>query len=279
MSRILLNTPLIDYITLTSFRDQLYQTGIKLMSDIGGKEIESKVMQYDGVRMDIKTGQIFVGTGIQKNALHNMVRISGQAAQDAIERFARVFMPYQDSVTRIDFQITILEPDDWSQWALLERLRKSGRPVGWVASRDKETGHELATVYIGTRSSSPRFVRIYQKLTDDGDKLLRLEVEIKRKRAREHGKYLMEYASGNMDKARDELAFICQHDYRLELAFSHAIQNWKKPITVGSRSGNTSAWIKTQCLPAIARYLNDHSTHDSAEIVSVMKQIIRSTEL
>lgn len=279
MTSIMMYRVLVDWLTVTSYRDALADVGTMIMESVGNEWTESKVMQYDGKRMDLEAGHIFVGTGIQKQARHHMIRISGQSSHDALPWVARSFFPFQDRLTRIDAQITIHEPKDWSQWNLLTRLRATGNHVGWVASRDKETGYELATVYIGNRKSSPRFTRIYQKLTDEKEKLLRLEVEIKRNRAREHGKLLHEYADGNLRHLRDELAFISQKDSRLELAFAEALQGYKKPIRVGAQETNTGAWIMNQCLPAMDKHLGSHSSNQTAAIISTMKEIIRRNEI
>lgn len=279
MSSIILYKVAIDWLTLTSYRDELYQAGEILMESVGNEWTESHLMQYSGKKMDMVGGHIFVGTGLQKMSRHHMIRISGEAAHNATPYLAGKFQPYQDRISRIDAQITIDEPEKWSQWDLCCRLRSAGYNVGWIASRDKETGYELATVYIGNRAASPRYVRIYQKLTDEGKKVLRLEVEIKRKRAREHGKNLAEYGRGDVSKLRDELAHVSQSDPKLHLAYSSALEGWKKPIRVGAQETNTGGWIIGQCLPAIGKYLNSHSSNQTAYIVAQMKEIIRRNEL
>lgn len=279
MSGLTLNKPMIDYLTMTSFEDEIYLVakGIVEELELVDEMKDYRFLQYSGHSLDLRRGNMQFMTGVQKLSYHNMVRVSGEACMDALPRFASVFMPYRDNLTRIDAQVTILEPDNWSQWELLTDLRKRGHHVGWVASRDRDTGFELATVYIGSREHSPRFVRIYQKLTADGQKLLRLEVEIKRDRAREHGKYLVEYASGDLSKIRDELGFLSQYHPGLEYTFSASLEGWLKPVRVQRKETSTERWIFDQCLPAIAKYCNEHNSDQTAQMCMVMCAIIEST--
>lgn len=278
MPALTLNKVMIDWMTITSFREEIYKLGRKLQEDFGNQPYDANAMQYKGYAADTMNGRIFAGTGYQKGLHHHLLRLEGGIADGACAAVSGVWRKFEDNLTRVDFQVTIVQPDNWSQWGLLERLRKRGNTVGWRQSRDKATGLELATVYCGNRASSPRFLRVYQKLTDDGTMLLRLEVEIKRKRSRQLGKYMQEFGSGDMSKGRDELKLMSQKDSKLEMAYASVLEGWQKPITVGRWDTDTAAWIKNQCLPAIGRYVNDHNSSQAAEIISMLKLIIESTE-
>lgn len=275
MSGILtLNKVMVDWITITSFEDRIYDTGRAMMEALGLEKKEQRSMQYGGVGVDGETGGMWVGTAIQTGKLHNMIRIWGELAHNSLFQVANTYQPYRDNLKRIDAQVTIFEPDGWSQWDLLTRLRKNGRTVAWPKPQRLADGQELATVYIGARESSARYTRVYQKLTDSGRKLLRLEVEMKESRALQHGKHLQEYAHGDVGKLRDELAFVAQQDRKLEIAFAQVLEGNVRPIKVQRAESNTAEWIKRQCIPAIDKYLNGHSNDDTAEIAYALADIV-----
>lgn len=269
-----LNRVMVDWVTLTSFEDRIYDMGKSMMEALGLEKKDKRQQQYAGMGVDGVSGGMWVGTGIQKNQLHNMFRIWGELAHNSLETLANNYQPYRDNLKRLDAQVTIFQPDGWSQWELLERCRKNGRTVAWPKAQRLADGTELATVYIGVREASNRYTRVYQKMTDSGRLLLRLEVELKESRALQHGKHLQEFANGDLSKLRDELAFVAQQDGKLEMAFGEVLEGYRRPIKVQRRETNTADWIKRQCIPGIEKYLNLHSNDDTAEIAYLLAEII-----
>lgn len=269
-----LNKVMVDWVTVTSFEDRIYDMGKAMMEALGLEKKEQRSQQYGGVGVDGVTGGMWVGTAIQTAKLHNMFRVWGELAHNSLQQIANTYQPYRDNLKRLDAQVTIFEPEGWSQWELLLRCRKNGHTVSWPKAQRLADGQELATVYIGAREASARYTRVYQKMTDSGRKLLRLEVELKEARALQHGKHLQEYAHGDLSKLRDELAFVAQQDKLLELAFAQVLEGNIRPIKVQRTESNTAEWIKRQCIPAIDKYLNLHSNDDTAEIAYALAEVI-----
>lgn len=272
MTELTLNKVMVDWLTFTSFFDDIYKHAVILSQ--GADTYESRSQQYVGWSMDMVSGGLWAGTGRQRAGLHNMVRMWGESSHNALASWAAVFNPWRDRCKRIDYQITIEQPDGWSQWALAQRLRERGVPVGWPTPQRLRDGREMATVYMFTRKGSNRYARVYQKLSSAGNMLLRLEVELKEDRAAEHAKHIKTLADGDMGIGRDELAYTAQHDTELYDIFYHALEGNRRPVKVKQKDSDTAGWLLNTCAPSLERYLNSHSSDESIKVLEYYIDII-----
>src|SRR3990172_4968073 len=142
----LLNAVLCDWIRLTSFEVEDYQT----MRDvwrwmIAGVDVEdANLMQYGGKGY----AHGFLGTGKQKRRQHYMLSFSGSAAALAYHELVhKKWLAVR--CTRIDAQLTIQLPKDYKAEDLFTRLN-GNVPYGRLVTLYRR-GAWGATVYIGVR--------------------------------------------------------------------------------------------------------------------------------
>lgn len=162
----------IDWLTLTTWDLPIFFRTVAWLRRkyIGGWR-PAKVMQYAGQ----SNGEIFYGTAEQKDTNyekrgHGMIRVSGLEAAIFWQQWKRFDLAAHDSwkCTRIDLESTKRPPRSDKMRSAYKRLRE---PKSWVESPAR-------TLYIGNRSESPIFVRLYEKL-----EFLRCELELKKGRA------------------------------------------------------------------------------------------------
>lgn len=260
---------LIDWFTVTAWEDGATNSWAwwhKVATDHGLAKEEAGIgfMQYEGNYWIGGDGSFFLGTGIQKNYVHNMVRASGALSNRMFDRAAGVPVKYGwGKCTRLDIQITLPQPEEWTQWSLADRLQRSGKNVGYIDSSSGKNGRKLATVYVGSRQSS-RVTRIYQKEAGaHSDMYLRFETEFKGHRANimcksiadnrvEMGNYLLhEVQQMNDDKLTDLFGTaLATYD-----ASSVKVRKVKA-------SDATENWLMTKCLPSLDKWINDHDNDD-----------------
>lgn len=127
-------------------------------------------LQYKGWYGD----NAFYGIGEQNHKRHYVWRLSGSSSSvlyDLADGMSEIY------ATRLDVQVTIPLPDDYSAFSVYQDQRDIlGRGTTIIES---ETG---STIYFGSRVSD-RFARMYTKEYEDG-RFLRLEFEFKGKTAR-----------------------------------------------------------------------------------------------
>lgn len=177
---IILNTPMCDYMTLTTFDPNAAKQARQWLftSGVAGELVRegAKQMQYTGYQFE----NGFLGAGEQAGMMHNMLRVTGVNAHYALRQLVGTLDCSAWAARRLDFQITIKQPMGWSARLFADKVYKSdtrGRVVQLI--ENLESG--LDTVYIGSRTSY-RFARYYVK-SASGGLLLRYEVELKRERA------------------------------------------------------------------------------------------------
>lgn len=249
METLLTNTPMIDWITLTSWQLTAWD---ELIDDYLYKS--QRIDGYDGHR-DNATG-IWVGTGKQKNhdigemVAHRMLQVSGRNA-DEQDGNIREVAPEDTRSTRIDIQITT----DWPNadlWNVLRRWREKGRRGSTMES---DSG---MTVYLGAWGSE-RFCRIYQKTPT----LCRFEMCYKKAYARPLWERL-----GTCDGLAQRkmmgswLAYELLRivDPILDKVFGDVLMgNPERPPREARRpTTDTERWIKKVVYPALAKYANSH---------------------
>lgn len=114
----------------------------------------------------------FYGIGEQGGRRHYIMRIAGSGADSLWSAWGVTEDWY---ATRIDVQRTIRRPENWDA---IEEYRGLQVPRRSKSIIESETG---GTIYLGVRTSET-FCRIYEKIVDS-DKYLRLEFELKGKKA------------------------------------------------------------------------------------------------
>lgn len=260
---------LIDWFTVTAWEDGATNSWAwwhAVASDHGLTKEEDGIgfMQYEGNYWKGGDGSFFLGTGIQKNQVHNMARASGALSHSMFDRAAAT--PVKNGwarCTRLDIQITLAQPDDWYQWALANRLRKSGANIGYIDSSSGKGGRKLATVYVGSRQSS-RVTRIYQKEAGAKSEMyLRFETEFKGHRANIMAKSI---ADNRVEMGNYLLHEVQQlNDNGLTALFGAALSTYDPNSVKVKRvksSDSTAHWLMTKCLPTLDRWINDHDHDD-----------------
>lgn len=245
----LTDTPLIDWITLTTFdRTTFVKWEVKHLA-IETPGIDYKIRGYQG----ISKGSFFLGVGEQKKHNHAMLRVSGS---DSHKAFYEFYNDLSVKCTRIDLQITIDLPDNYSARKLTDDLREvvKNKNIAIV-----ENTNNLDTIYIGSRTSD-RFCRIYVKEIDKSF-YLRYEVELKGSWAETVSKAIFEnmpispilnsyIETINCDDSQGILNLI-----KSKLTdFDSGLSNPK----IKRDNNKTYNWLIDQVTPSIIRILNDH---------------------
>lgn len=260
---------MVDWFTVTAWEDGVTNSWAwwhKVALDHGlQKEDEGVgVMQYEGNYWTGGDGSLFLGTGIQKNQVHNMLRASGPLSHAMFDRASATPVRHGWArCTRLDIQITLPQPSHWDQWEMFWRLKRAGHNCWPMPSKSGKGGRELVTVYVGSRSSS-RMTRIYQKEGGkNSDLFLRFETEFKGHRAHQMCKTIAD--------ARVEMGNYLLHEVQqmnddgLNRLFAASLSNYN-PNSVKVRkvkaSDATENWLMTKCLPSLDKWINAHENDD-----------------
>jgi len=273
MSYLTLYKPLIDWVTLTGHAHvEIVEAFNKFMESSGEAVTErrsKKWQQFKGEIWSMGSGKAFAGMGEIKGVDYMAVWVSGEAAQEALGAFYPLIDREIVRVTRIDLQATIEQPADWEQIRFANRMHARGKVPDLAQSTDQHSKKTLATVAIGSRSSES-YARVYEKLTDGGERLLRFEGEYKGAKARAIVEALKEATPGAMllhhvQKLRDE---------KLEKAFSLAFagvspHNARPKVKTRDKKRE---WLLLSVLPSFAEYVNSHE--DDGEVVSAFLAVL-----
>lgn len=245
--------PLIDWVTLTSFHEWFYPYWSALI-DSQGKTRDMRRIGYAGRGLDTGNGSIFVGQGTQKGKDHYIMQMGGENSHDTLYKVAESYERHMCRVTVFDLQVTVPEPEGWSQFELLKRMEEAGKLTGKAESRDKDAGR-LETIYIGSWQSD-RMIRVYVKLTAGNERLLRFEAHFKGLRADAAARSVM----FNKVTPRQILLAEVQrlgtaHLPQFESCLSGVVPHHVKVKQKSSRA-KTEGWIRQTVIPALARYAN-----------------------
>jgi len=277
MTTIACNKVMLDYMTLTSFSQFLYDSATRFFKQ-AFTEVKKNVkrLQYIGEVYEFITGTAYLGRGRQRGELHYIVQVSGELSHHAFENWLKDFaLQYDDTVwkcTRVDVQVTAQENEQIDWYKLAGFLRGK---MGYVKWYEGETN----TVSLGDRKTVTRFVRLYEKLLQDGGKLLRLEVEIKRRRADALMHGLVGVCDYDMSKASAELKFVLQKAFwsgsgnKVYNLFAETLENAGKVVRLSTHERNTEEWLMKTALPSIRKYLQSHSS-DKTAVVAEMDSIM-----
>lgn len=273
MAFLILYTTCFDWITATSFDDNFHAFWWEKLKD-NDEKTEAKVMQYHGYHFPLENGSAFLGTADQHGRSHYMLRLSGYEAEQNKLPILLQFRQGFVKITRVDFQVTIPKPADWSQWDLHVRLKERGRLTNWIES--KIYGKGFQTVYVGSRSSN-RFARIYLKESGEGDILLRFEMEYKGQRANAIVKRLAHDGELPDEYLRHELQTTFK-DEPLSLLFEPCLSGIRPAnvrLKVASSAEKREKWLLGQVLPAFTKHINSHEA--SGRVLEEFKKAIERT--
>lgn len=281
MSLITLNFPLVDFVTITSFADSFCETMTReLIGNSSGECYQSIQRGYIGKIWVFVQGTVFIGKGTQKGVAHGVMKVSGYLAHAIMERLLMVVNSrpeFHVKCSRLDYQITVNQPRSWSQINYRNRMEKAGFVVGYPTP-SKEDGVTLETVYVGVRAKVDRFYRVYVKLQDDLSKLLRVEVELKKRRSR---KLFNEILSGGVDSIRRvldyEIELIIRDDKKLyKIVHPHLADSLA--VRVQSNESNIAGWLVKTVFPAMDRFLASDSA-DKTKVISALYDILENRGL
>ena len=264
---------MIDWLTITSWTTEPIQRLSKELVAIADQHKEEiapwKWKQYEGHIVSCPLGSIFVGTGYQKQGWHGIVRISGELADELWSLVANMVKEQPIRITRLDVQMTVTEPDGWSQWRLFNRCKDAGHSMRWEDSVDRNCG-ELATVYIGSRYSQ-RMTRVYEKPTKEGAKLLRFETEYKADRAHANARSLARGKATLSQYLKHEMQKVVG-DEQLAAIYANQLEGIKphtERIRVKTGDDKTRAWLLHDVLPVFTRIINSHG--EGQEIIDAYR--------
>lgn len=260
-SQIVLNEPMIDWLSISTYDENAARAWWRLLDEM--KTEDRNIMQYQGKQGGSGDGTLFVGSGMQKRGMHHLIRVSGALADECRGLLFAQLKQGNVRVTRIDIQITIREPKEWSQWKLFNRRKRAGKTVSWFESKDRDAG-TLSTVYVGSRKSD-RFSRIYIKPTKGGGRLLRVEVEYKRDRARLSTKLMMDKDGIHPgDLLLHELENAIGDGPLLAVFSPHLAGREAASVTVTATSDDdkTLRWLMEDVFPVFKRIAYSHDMGD-----------------
>lgn len=262
--------PLIDWVTMTSWHEGFWGYWRSIAEHLQKKTREQSRLNYHGHGVKTGEGTLFVGEGVQKGREHYIMQVGGELSGSVISKVAHAYESYSSRVTVIDLQITIPHPDDWKQESLLYNILSTGRIAGWAESQDRKAGR-LQTVYIGSWQSD-RLIRVYVKLTEGDEKLLRFEVHYKGLRADAAARAIM---FDGVTVRQILIAEVQRNGSDYLEPFEAALGNGAPyHVRVKQRSSlsKTENWIRTTVIPALNRYANNSSADDSL-IYDVMRSL------
>lgn len=254
----MLNKPMVDYLTLTGF--SVVHDLAKAFFEMSGHNPKvAKQMQYKGHATD----GLFFGTARQSDKVHAMLRASGEVAMAALWKTADA----DANCTRIDVQVTVEKPDDYDVRKLYDALNDAPRWY-WVGKVPNlsfiQSGDGCDTLYIGSRTSR-RFLRIYVKPDKNGEpRYIRLELESKGARANAVRDAIRKDPDAIARVLADELQRLPDLSDSALMAFMDAIGPNAQGITekrVESENA-TLDWLETQVEPAVFRLLHSHEHSD-----------------
>ena len=263
----LINTPTLDYMTVTTSSDTLaaewYQN-----YNLGNDDDEiHRRFNYKGNQWYEHGGTWFLGHGTQENANHYMFVASGSAANVMLERVGSDLASGSCACTRLDVQITLDKPDWWKQSRLIVMCEELGMKP--CVERSDGLQEELISVYTGTRASG-RMNRTYQKEDSDKNQFIRFETEFSREYAKSlavtlyrGGVTCREVINGEVRRRRDvnmyEVFFTGDGTY-------YPKANRKKSL------GKTDKWLLQTIAPFIKKYVNSHDKN--TDVVKALREAI-----
>ena len=273
--KIQINQARVDYWTFTTFDKWIFEAWHYKMREEGAQHEKRK--RYEGDRGKGRFASVFVGVGTQKGREHYIVECSGESSHGLMSHFVNTDMMLgRVNCTRIDVQVTIDEPLTWSQLAYEKQAEDHGLKPTKARSNDTVNGGglELITVYTGTRESG-RFNRVYEKVMQGGERLLRFETQYGRGYSKAVAASILSGKQTCESVIRGEIA-------RRNLPLLDWFDLWSCSTYSPKQEkrvehDNRAMWLVTDILPVFAEYIQRHDAdpHVAAMFASV---IHRSSE-
>lgn len=273
MTSLTLDKTLCDWVTLTG-TDHLdiierWREFNDTRTDYNGSKPQ-RWLQWNGEIHAYSEGNIFTGMAEINKADWVVLRASGELAQDVVLFFYDLIEREVLKVTRIDLQMTTNEPEGWGQINLCNRLYASGKRAQFLGSVDGYTGKKMETVGVGSRTSET-YTRIYQKLTDGGNRLLRLEVEYKGDKAKAVVRDIAKTTFSQQLKYHLQSKL---RDDKLTAVFANQLDgiiphDAKPKARVSSKK---KKWLLQTVLPSFAEYVNGHS--EDGEVIGAFLAVL-----
>lgn len=278
----IINVGALDYMTVTTYdktaMDALSQWGEERIAHykrtIGFSAVDvnnSYKMQYSGLQCHVDgVGSIYFAKGEQNARHHWIIQASSLWAGQLFSQYKELLSLGTVRCTRLDLQITVEQSPSWCQFQFAERVRDSGKSMGFIES--KGTNYMLATVYIGQRVSD-RYVRVYQKEGDNGELYLRFEVEMKGERAAATAEKLARGTMRIESVIKYEMLRIKDISMMSEVggALEGVVPQRAKIVRCTSLL-KTEKWIVRTVLPALTKWAARHDS-DKTLLMTIQKEL------
>ena len=281
-TNIAVEIPLLDWLQVTSFSGHLYDRGVEYWKrSAADVQDQSRILQYVGSKAVFNNGTFFVGSALMGDRPNNMVVVTSSLADNLFGEFTRHMN--QINIPRLDVQITVKKPHWYHQKSTQIELDEAGRLSGMVQSQSN--GIELRTLYIGSQTSD-QFARVYEKLTHENEKLIRIECVLRDKRAWSLARMIRQ----DMDNKTSILAgYLLKRVFNsksksVRTLFEGVLRGYTdkthtaKIERVSSSSDRTIDWIMSSCVPSIGRVLSDHDSDRKVEVYRVLRRLVDDYE-
>lgn len=273
--KISINKAMVDYLTCTTKSPKIAGEWFAHVSFVWGN-VYDKIKRYEGIRGMNDGSGVFVGESVGNAKKHYILQISGAMADRMGEFVTADTVKSGDvKITRIDVQVTIGEPREWSQIGYMETCEAAGLKPTIARSRNPiERKLELITIYTGTRTSG-RYNRCYQKVMESGERLLRYETEFSRGYAKAVAYGLL---SGDITRemvVRGELK-------RRKIDELQVFDLWQCGLFGPKQEertivDNRADWLINDILPIVVEYMNRHDA-DQRVVKAYVNALIRQEE-
>ena len=282
-SQIVLNKPAVDWYTATTYHTDIYSTWQSRHSEFEEWTGDLKRWEnYVGLQKNLKKGTIFMGDGVQGLRPHFLMYQTGLMSDETMLETYLDGYRGKINFSRIDFQVTIMQPKGHSQWQLMNDLEKSQkRLVETNVSYSKiKPSKQLRTIYIG--KGSYRAIRIYQKESVDGEStFLRFEVQYGNNGNYKLASKMASVAAG-MEQAT--IGDTLKHEIsklncpKLNDIFRTALRGYKpvKTKVTPDEGKDRKAWLMKQVLPAYIEFLDTAQIDDAFEVAEAFINATRA---
>jgi len=241
-----INNAQIDFVTATTAVKRRYDLASREVCEGKGEAREGRFLQYVGDRYE----SVFTGEAMQRGKASYLIQVTGEDSKES----GIVLIDAGMKVTRIDLQITVKLPSDYSARELADCFSYKK----WLGGERKINLIEsegMDTVNVGSRSSN-RYIRIYVK---EGG-FLRFEVEYKKELAVRVAQVIKESGEGQIAKILNwEISRLPENGFCQELSRACGRDVLKINVARGDTSEmNTVRWIRS-ILPTLQRMSNSHT--------------------
>jgi hypothetical protein len=271
---ITLDKVICDWVTLTGkehyeIREQ-WSEFVASRKDFTHRSKPMRWLQWRGDIHYFDGGSVFTGSAEISGEDWLCVRASGELSEDILFFFMELVDREVMKVTRVDAQVTVKEPDGWGQINFCNRMHVAGKTVDMMTSNDNIHEKTLQTVAIGSRKNAT-YTRVYQKLTNAGERLLRFEVEWKSGKARA---IVAAMKTHTLAQSMKHHLLSKIGDEKLTAVFANSMEgvtpaNHRPKVQVRDKKKD---WLLRIVLPSFEEYINDHA--DDGEVIGAWLSVL-----